>query len=568
MMKHIEFISKMNWEDINSILKTISLKEDTISKLGSINTTGYDLCIEPKKFLSSIGINNQHEQNSIIRQISPYINAQLNISFYYNGKFYKIQLENDINYTIEMLISSIKLIFNINEDLFLCPYSNGQNITSVLLPNCKIVEKIFEEPDKYTSLMKFSYNDNNYIPIIKEINEEKKYIPNEEIINNPKNKIQYKEIYIKSDINSEDNNNLIKNNYFNYQNEEIKVPNNNIIDNYFQSQKTIKLENESFSHLKRNTKRKDDGINYSNYNYDDTLNKTEKIFNRFNNENINNINENNISQNNMSQNNINENNLNENNLNENNINENNLNENNINENNINDNNIDKNFIFQKSETYNIYKGVTLKDQYKNIKDEDILNKTAYSVFENDKYIDMNNNSILINKENKNLLNNKSLSDINPNKQSYKYSKRISFQNSLNSSNTQIKQLEIQREKDREELNTYIKKGYGVYPLEGTKLFSISTDRRNYRITKSNTPDSKIEKNDSNIKRVSNDKDEINKKVNSITIKLNHTPDRKTRENEIILATNSNNNYVYKSKYLNEMISKNSDKDIHDIKINK
>jgi hypothetical protein len=553
----MEFISTMNWENINSILKTISLKEDTISKLESINTTGYDLCIEPKKFLSSIGINNQHEQNSILRKISPYINEQLNISFYYNGKFYKIQLENDINYTIEMLISSIKPIFNINDDLFLCPFSNEQNVISVLLPNFKIVEKIFQEPEKYTSLMKFSYNDNNYIPIIKEINEEKKYIPNEEIINYPNNTIQCKEIFIKNDINSENKNNLIKTNYINNQNEEIKSPNNNIIDNYFQGQKTIKLDNESFSHIKRNTKRKDDGINISNYNYDDTLNKTEKIFNRFNNENINNI----------SQNNINENNIIQNNINENNISQNNINENNMNENNINDNNINNTFIYQKSEIYNTYKNVTLKDQFKNMKDEDILNKTAYSVYENDKYIDINNNSIL-NKENKKLLNNKSLNDLNLNKESYKYSKKLSYPNSLNTSNSQIKQLEIQREKDREELNTYIKKGYGVYPLEGTKLFSISTDRRNYRITKSNTPDNKIEKNKLNTKGESNLKDEINKKVNSITIKLNHTPDRKKKDNEIILSTNSNNNYVYKSKYLNEMISKNSDKDIHEIKINK
>ncbi len=553
----MEFISTMNWENINSILKTISLKEDTISKLESINTTGYDLCIEPKKFLSSIGINNQHEQNSILRKISPYINEQLNISFYYNGKFYKIQLENDINYTIEMLISSIKPIFNINDDLFLCPFSNEQNVISVLLPNFKIVEKIFQEPEKYTSLMKFSYNDNNYIPIIKEINEEKKYIPNEEIINYPNNTIQCKEIFIKNDIHSENKNNLIKTNYINNQNEEIKSPNNNIIDNYFQGQKTIKLDNESFSHIKRNTKRKDDGINISNYNYDDTLNKTEKIFNRFNNENINNI----------SQNNINENNIIQNNINENNISQNNINENNMNENNINDNNINNTFIYQKSEIYNTYKNVTLKDQFKNMKDEDILNKTAYSVYENDKYIDINNNSIL-NKENKKLLNNKSLNDLNLNKESYKYSKKLSYPNSLNTSNSQIKQLEIQREKDREELNTYIKKGYGVYPLEGTKLFSISTDRRNYRITKSNTPDNKIEKNKLNTKGESNLKDEINKKVNSITIKLNHTPDRKKKDNEIILSTNSNNNYIYKSKYLNEMISKNSDKDIHEIKINK
>jgi len=549
-MEHKEFISSMNWENLKYILNTESLNEDTISKLKSINTTGYDLCIEPKKFLSSIGINNQHEQNSILKSISPYINLQLNISFYYNGKYYKIQLENDINYTIEMLISSIKSIFSINEDLFLCPYSNGQNITSVLLPNFKIVKKIFEEPEKYTSLMKFSPNDNNYIPIRKEINDQKIiYEMNEEIINNnPKNTIQCKEIFIKNDFNSDDINNSIKKNY--YQNQGIKNPNNNIIDNYFQAQKTIKLENESFNHIKRNTKRKDDGINFSKFNYDDTLNKTEQIFNRFKNDNINNINQNNINENNISLNNINENNI---------------SLNNFNENNINDNNINK------SEINNPFKTAKLKDTFliysKNMKDEDTLNKTSYSVLENDKSIDINNNSILLNKENKKLINNKSLTDINPNIESYKYSKKLSYQNSLNSSNTQIKQFEIQREKDREELNTYIKKGYGIYPLEGTKLFSISTDRRNYRVVKSNSPDNIIEKNKSNIKGESNLKNEMNKKVNAITIKLNHTPERKIRENEIILNTNSNNNYVYKSKYLNEMISKNSDKDINEIKIN-
>ena len=110
------------------------------------------------------------------------------------------------------------------------------------------------------------------------------------------------------------------------------------------------------------------------------------------------------------------------------------------------------------------------------------------------------------------------------------------------------------------MNTYIKKGYGVYPLEGTKLFSISTDRRNYRTTK--TPDNKIEKNKANTKRESIDKEELNNKVSSITIQLNHTPERKNIEkSENILTTGSTNtnNYVYKSKYLNEMI-KNSEKD--------
>ena len=60
--------------------------------------------------------------------------------------------------------------------------------------------------------MKFSPNDNNYIPIRKEINDQKIiYEMNEEIINNnPKNTIQCKEIFIKND----DINNSIKKNYY------------------------------------------------------------------------------------------------------------------------------------------------------------------------------------------------------------------------------------------------------------------------------------------------------------------------------------------------------------------
>ncbi len=579
-MEQKEFISKMNWEDLNSLLQNEPLQSETLTKLKSINTTGYDLCIEPKSFLSEIGIKSTHEQNIILRKISPYINDQLNITFNYNNKDYSLQLENDINYTIDNLVSSIKLIFNIKEELFLCPFNNNDQLSSILLPNFKIVEKIFMEPDKYTSLKKFDYKDNFYNPIKKVIledniyinmkkenkSEEKKIIPINKDLKN-ESKIKNKEMMspIKNDIKYEDDKkSLIKRKYSNKVNEEIKKPYNNILDDYYPSQKTIKLKNDSFSNIMRNTKKKDDFREFTNYNYDDTLDKTEKIFNKFNNENINNISQNNISHNNINQNNIEQNkiiqnNINQNNLNQNNISPNHLNQNNISPNDKNQNNINQNNILDPTKKFNI--------------DDENYNKLGISIFENDKSIDISNltisNNPILNKDKNILINSKSVSNYqnlfsksNLN-EPYKYSKKSTQQNSLNSSNI-IKDIEVQREKDREELNTYIKKGYGIYPLEGTKLFSISTDRRNYRTTK--TPDNKIEKSKANTKRESNEKDDLNNKVSSITIKLNHTPERKNKEkNETISTTelNDNHTYVYKSKYLNEIMIKHSEKENKD-----
>ena len=564
-MEQKEFISKMNWEDLNSLLQNEPLQSETLTKLKSINTTGYDLCIEPKNFLSEIGIKSTHEQNIILRKISPYINDQLNITFNYNNKDYSLQLENDINYTIDKLVSSIKLIFNIKEELFLCPFNNNEQLSSILLPNFKIVEKIFMEPEKYTSLKKFDYKDNFYNPIKKVIledniyinmkkenkSEEKKIIPINKDLKN-ESKIKEKEMIslIKNDIKDEDDKkSLIKRKNSNKVNEEIKKPYNNIIDDYYHSQKTIKLKNDSFSNIMRNTKKKDDFREFSNYNYDDTLDKTEKIFNKFNNENINNINQNNINQNNISQNN-------QNNINQNDINQNIISPNDIEHNNIIPNNKIQNNILDPTKKFNI--------------DDENYNKLGVSIFENDKSIDISNlnisNNQILNKDKNILINSKSVSNYqnlfsktNLN-EPYKYSKKSTQQNSLNSSNI-IKDIEVQREKDREELNTYIKKGYGIYPLEGTKLFSISTDRRNYRTNK--TPDNKIEKSKANTKRESNEKDDLNNKVSSITIKLNHTPERKNKEkNETISTTelNDNHTYVYKSKYLNEIMIKHSEKE--------
>ena len=566
-MEQKEFISKMNWEDLNSLLQNEPLQSETLTKLKSINTTGYDLCIEPKNFLSEIGIKSTHEQNIILRKISPYINDQLNITFNYNNKDYSLQLENDINYTIDKLVSSIKLFFNIKEELFLCPFNNNEQLSSILLPNFKIVEKIFMEPEKYTSLKKFDYKDNFYNPIKKVILEDNIYInmkkenksEEKKIININKDlknesKIKEKEMIslIKNDIKDEDDKkSLIKRKNSNKVNEEIKKSYNNIIDDYYHSQKTIKLKNDSFSNIMRNTKKKDDFREFSNYNYDDTLDKTEKIFNKFNNENINNINQNNINQNNISQNNINQNNINQNNINQNIISPNDIEHNNIIPNNKNQNNI-----LDPTKKFNI--------------DDENYNKLGVSIFENDKSIDISNlnisNNQILNKDKNILINSKSVSNYqnlfsktNLN-EPYKYSKKSTQQNSLNSSNI-IKDIEVQREKDREELNTYIKKGYGIYPLEGTKLFSISTDRRNYRTNK--TPDNKIEKSKANTKRELNEKDNLNNKVSSITIKLNHTPERKNKEkNETISTTelNDNHTYVYKSKYLNEIMIKHSEKE--------
>jgi hypothetical protein len=115
-MENNNFFSILNWNEIEPIINKFQMKRETFNILRNANTSGYDLIMNyiNNKFLDNIGLNSVHEKNLINQQISNFVIDLLKIKFLYQNKLYFIQLDLDIDYTIEELTKNIKNLFNIN----------------------------------------------------------------------------------------------------------------------------------------------------------------------------------------------------------------------------------------------------------------------------------------------------------------------------------------------------------------------------------------------------------------------------------------------------------------------
>ena len=144
------YFSLYSWKELEPLMVKLPLSSDSISKMRMNNTTGYDLSISPNEYLNQIGIANIHEINLITQGISKLLYDQLKIQInYQNSKSIKIQLENDLEFTVEKLSGYLnKFIYKNEKEVFL---SNKDN-EEVLMPSFNIVKAVLLNPEKYTVL--------------------------------------------------------------------------------------------------------------------------------------------------------------------------------------------------------------------------------------------------------------------------------------------------------------------------------------------------------------------------------------------------------------------------------
>ena len=144
------YFSLYSWKELEPLMVKLPLSSDSISKMRMNNTTGYDLSVSANEYLNQIGIVNIHEINIITQGISQLLYDQLKIQInYQNGQSIKIQLENDMEFTVEKLSGYLKKFINKNEkEVFL---SNKDN-EEVLMPSFNIVKAVLLNPEKYTVL--------------------------------------------------------------------------------------------------------------------------------------------------------------------------------------------------------------------------------------------------------------------------------------------------------------------------------------------------------------------------------------------------------------------------------
>lgn len=144
------YFSLYTWKELEPLMVKLPLSSDSISKMRMNNTTGYDLSISPNEYLNQIGIVNIHEKNIITQGINQLLYEQLKIQInYQNNQSIKIQLENDLEFTVEKLSLYLnKFIYKNEKEVFL---SNKDN-EEVLMPSFNIVKAVLLNPDKYTVL--------------------------------------------------------------------------------------------------------------------------------------------------------------------------------------------------------------------------------------------------------------------------------------------------------------------------------------------------------------------------------------------------------------------------------
>ena len=140
-------------KELEQALNSIQLKEDTLFKLKSNDTVGYDLTFEIDAYLKQIDIQNIHEINLIKKFVNKNINDQLKLTIKLNqNQQIVIQLDNDINIVLNEIIEYLSRIESVKQDeIFLSPIDSNE----LLLPSVKIVKLILEQPNQYSILKLF-----------------------------------------------------------------------------------------------------------------------------------------------------------------------------------------------------------------------------------------------------------------------------------------------------------------------------------------------------------------------------------------------------------------------------
>ena len=504
-MENNLFLSILNWNEIEPIINKFQMKRETFNILRNANTSGYDLIMNyiNNKFLDNIGLNSLHEKNLINQQISNFVIDLLKIKFLYQNKLYFIQLDLDIDYTIEELTKNIKNLFNINNEIYLTVHSqmnfnNNKNIKEVLLPNFKIIKHIIENPEKY---------------FIFEI-----YEPKENYINFNFNNSNYNSYF------SFDNNN---NNNINNNNNNLNRKNNNIYNSNLNSQDISYNNSLDLTSVTNNHK--------------NTFNNPE-IINNYNNLN---------------------------------------NKKHLNINNALD--IDENPLLNNSQSIYTNREKDFRDSKETKK---LNNSNSCGTF----YTPNNRNYL-----NKEINKNKKMNCIlNNNLHNMNYNNNNNMNNNFNNNNCNYQknnnnnsEFNIKREKERMEINNYVKKGYGIndnkYNQENNN--NKISDKKIYN---SHTPDNRKDK-ENEIKNMNqkNNNNELNNSLGEIYINKNnyrnsHTSKREYKYNKIKINddknapttdrsnksmilnnNNNNNNYNQNNENYNNENNNNNDNNKED-----
>ncbi len=240
---------KMNESQLKDYLIQF-LNNNTINQIIENGLNGFDLLniINDEQVLNKITKDNLHEKICLKKLIMNEIEKILIVKIVLDdGKEIYINLENDPEFTIENLTTLIGELSN-NSKIFLTPLNNENEI---LLPQVKIIQRIFSNPEKYSILKVFNpskiktQNQNlpldiitaqGYTQLSNKVKTEDIIKPNEGynsvLINNNISNIKND-----SDFNTNipnNNNNKINDNNNNFNNNNINN-NNNIQENFTQN---------------------------------------------------------------------------------------------------------------------------------------------------------------------------------------------------------------------------------------------------------------------------------------------------------------------------------------------
>ena len=120
---NIKFISNYNCNEVCEFVKSIGL-EELINKIEELNIEGYDLCLDNDDLFKSLEISNPHNLIKLKKNIKLKLLEELQINFSFKGNLYPIQLDYNLDLTIENIIENISNAFDFKEKFSLSTIDN------------------------------------------------------------------------------------------------------------------------------------------------------------------------------------------------------------------------------------------------------------------------------------------------------------------------------------------------------------------------------------------------------------------------------------------------------------
>ena len=151
---NIKFISNYNCNEVCEFVKSIGL-EELINKIEELNIEGYDLCLDNNDLFSSLEISNPHNLIKLKKNIKLKLLEELQINFSFKGNLYPIQLDYNLDLTIENIIENISNAFDFKEKFSLSTIDN-----ELLSQKIKFIDLLLLNPEKYKIIKIFNPKEN------------------------------------------------------------------------------------------------------------------------------------------------------------------------------------------------------------------------------------------------------------------------------------------------------------------------------------------------------------------------------------------------------------------------